>query len=79
VLQKKQYQTNNSDIQPQQKVAKIFSSSVSMQPQKITAHDNRTIPERDQVIIETINSSFLRRHDVPLSSPSRRQKSDPHN
>jgi hypothetical protein len=49
-----------------------------MQPQKATAHDNCTIPERNQARIKTVNSAFSGRHNAPLCSPSHHQKSDPH-
>ena len=58
--------------------AENTSSLVSMQPQKMTAYDNCTIPERNKVKIETVNSAFWRRHNMPLSSLYRCQKFDHH-
>ena len=63
---------------PKKPPAKNPSLSVSMQPQKTTAHDNCTISGRNQVRIETVNAAFRGRHNAPLCSPSRHQKSDPH-
>ena len=54
------------------------SSLVSMQPQKMTAYDNCTIPERNQVRIEAVITAFWCPHNAPLCSPSRQQKSDLH-
>jgi len=55
----------------------IYNSGIKLH-QKVAGQKSCTIPERNQVRVETVNSAFRGRHDVPLCSPSRHQKSDPH-